>query len=112
MTGSCQELIGTGSRRDQGCLVSAARAATGVDLGRVTPHRTHRLVLDGNMATYRWTINGRTMHGGAPLKVRNGERARLVFDNRSTMFHPMPCTATPFNCGVPDPVIPGPARTP
>jgi FtsP/CotA-like multicopper oxidase with cupredoxin domain len=47
-------------------------------LGPVTPHRTHRLVLDGNMATYRWTINERTMHGGAPLKVRDGERVRLV----------------------------------
>jgi FtsP/CotA-like multicopper oxidase with cupredoxin domain len=53
-------------------------AAADVDLGPVTPHRTHRLVLDGNMATYRWTINGRTMHGGAPLKVRDGERVRLV----------------------------------
>jgi FtsP/CotA-like multicopper oxidase with cupredoxin domain len=41
------------------------------------------------MATYRWTINGHTMHGGAPLQVREGERVRLVFDNRSPMFHPM-----------------------
>jgi FtsP/CotA-like multicopper oxidase with cupredoxin domain len=64
-------------------------AAADVDLGPATPDRTHRLVLDGNVATYRWTINGHTMHGGAPLKVRNGERVRLVFDNRSTMFHPM-----------------------
>jgi hypothetical protein len=31
-------------------------------LGPVTPHRTHRLVLDGDMASYRWTINGQTMH--------------------------------------------------
>jgi FtsP/CotA-like multicopper oxidase with cupredoxin domain len=65
------------------------QAAAGVDLGPVTPHRTHRLVLDGNMETYRWTINGQTMHGGAPLQVREGERVRLVFENRSTMFHPM-----------------------
>jgi FtsP/CotA-like multicopper oxidase with cupredoxin domain len=69
--------------------VDDLRAAAGVDLGLVTPQRTHRLVLDGNMATYRWTINGHTMHGGAPLEVRKGERVRLVFDNRSTMFHPM-----------------------
>ena len=41
------------------------------------------------MATYRWTINGQTMHGGTPLEVRKGERVRLVFDNQSTMFHPM-----------------------
>jgi FtsP/CotA-like multicopper oxidase with cupredoxin domain len=24
-----------------------------------------------------------------PLEVREGERVRSVFDNRSTMFHPM-----------------------
>ncbi len=29
------------------------------------------------------------MHGGARLTVREGERVQLVFDNRSTMFHPM-----------------------
>jgi multicopper oxidase len=69
--------------------VDDLQAAAGVDLGPATPHRTHRLVLDGNMATYRWTINGHTMHRGAPLEVREGERVRLVFDNRSTMFHPM-----------------------
>jgi FtsP/CotA-like multicopper oxidase with cupredoxin domain len=69
--------------------VDDLQASPGVDLARVSPHRTHRLVLDGNMATYRWTINGHTMHKGAPLEVREGERVRLVFDNRSTMFHPM-----------------------
>jgi multicopper oxidase len=69
--------------------VDDLQATAGVDLGQVAPQRTHRLVLDGNMSTYRWTINGHTMHGGAPLKVREGERVRLVFDNRSTMFHPM-----------------------
>lgn len=69
--------------------VDDLQAADGVDLGPLTPQRIHRLVLDGDMATYRWTINGHTMHGGAPLEVRKGERVRLVFDNRSTMFHPM-----------------------
>jgi FtsP/CotA-like multicopper oxidase with cupredoxin domain len=69
--------------------VDDLQATAGADLGPVAPHRTHRLVLDGNMATYRWTINGHTMHRGAPLEVREGERVRLVFDNRTTMFHPM-----------------------
>jgi FtsP/CotA-like multicopper oxidase with cupredoxin domain len=69
--------------------VDDLQADPGVDLGPVKPHRTHRLVLDGDMATYRWTINGHTMHRGTPLEVRDGERVRLVFDNRSTMFHPM-----------------------
>jgi FtsP/CotA-like multicopper oxidase with cupredoxin domain len=69
--------------------VDDLQAAAGVDLGVVAPHRTHRLVLDGNMETYRWTINGHRMHGGTPLQVQEGERVRLVFENRSTMFHPM-----------------------
>jgi multicopper oxidase len=60
-----------------------------VDLGRRPVDRTHRLVLDGDMATYRWTINGHAHHGAAPLPARRGERVRLVFHNRSTMFHPM-----------------------
>ena len=38
--------------------VDHLQAAAEVDLGPVAPQRTHRLVLDGNMRTYRWTING------------------------------------------------------
>jgi multicopper oxidase len=60
-----------------------------VDLGRRPVARTHRLVLDGDMQTYRWTINGHAHHGGAPLTARQGERVRLQFENRSPMFHPM-----------------------
>jgi FtsP/CotA-like multicopper oxidase with cupredoxin domain len=90
--------------------VDDLQAAAGVDLGPVTPHRTHRLVLDGNMATYRWTINGHTMHGGAPLKVRDGERVRLVFDNRSTMFHPMHMHGHTFQVRRAGRHVPGPRK--
>jgi multicopper oxidase len=75
--------------RRQLLTVDHLQAAAGVDLGSAAPQRTHRLVLDGSMETYRWTINGRTMHKSTPLKVREGERVRLVFENRSSMFHPM-----------------------
>jgi multicopper oxidase len=85
-------------------------ADPGVDLGPVTPHRTHRLVLDGDMASYRWTINGQTMHGGAPVKVRNGERVRLVFDNRSTMFHPMHLHGHTFQVRQAGHRLPGPRK--
>jgi multicopper oxidase len=90
--------------------VDDLQAATDVDLGPVTPHRTHRLVLDGNMATYRWTINGHTMHGGAPLPVREGERVRLVFDNRSTMFHPMHLHGHTFQVRRTGDRVPGPRK--
>jgi FtsP/CotA-like multicopper oxidase with cupredoxin domain len=60
-----------------------------VDLGRRPAGRTHRLLLEGDMRRYRWTINGRAHHHGPPLPVRHGERVRLVFENRSPMWHPM-----------------------
>ncbi len=74
-----------------GRLLTAAglRPAAGVDLGSRDPARTHRLVLAGDMQQYRWTINGRTFDRAVPLEVRDGERVRLVFENRSMMFHPM-----------------------
>lgn len=46
-------------------------------------------VLDGDMSTYRWTINGKTFEETDPLAVTEGQRARLVFENRSSMWHPM-----------------------
>jgi len=41
------------------------------------------------MARYRWTINGKTFPDADPLPVKQGERIRLNFRNRSMMFHPM-----------------------
>jgi FtsP/CotA-like multicopper oxidase with cupredoxin domain len=65
------------------------RAAEPVRLADRQPDRTHRLVLGGGMMPYRWTINGATFHDAEPLLVRQGERVRLRFVNRTTMFHPM-----------------------
>lgn len=41
--------------------------------------------------TYDWTINGRLFAQRVPLPVREGERVRVrvVFRNRTSMFHPM-----------------------
>ena len=47
------------------------------------------LALSGSMAPYRWTINGKMFPDTAPLMVKQGERVRLRFQNRSMMFHPM-----------------------
>jgi FtsP/CotA-like multicopper oxidase with cupredoxin domain len=90
--------------------VDHLQAAAEVDLGPVAPQRTHRLVLDGNMRTYRWTINGHPMHGGAPLRVRQGERVRLVFENRSTMFHPMHLHGHTFQVRRTGDRVPGPRK--
>src|SRR3546814_11653696 len=45
------------------------------------------------MASYRWTLNGRPFEEGqlrdADYQLREGDRVRLRFENRSPMFHPM-----------------------
>lgn len=51
--------------------------------------RQHDLRLGGSMASYRWTINGKQFPDTEPLGVKQGERVRLRFQNRTMMFHPM-----------------------
>ena len=51
--------------------------------------RTHDVVLGGSMASYRWTINGRSFPDATPLPVRQGERVRLRLVNQTMMFHPV-----------------------
>ena len=65
------------------------RAATAAALPARKPDRTHPVVLGGGTEGYRWTINGEVHPDAEPLEVRQGERVRLRFDNRTTMFHPM-----------------------
>jgi multicopper oxidase len=88
--------------------VASLRPAGDVDLGARQPARTHRLTLAGDMQRYQWTINGRTFDRTVPLKVRQGERVRLVFDNRSMMFHPMHLHGHTFQ--VRDGAQPGPRK--
>jgi FtsP/CotA-like multicopper oxidase with cupredoxin domain len=52
------------------------------------PDRLHKLVLEGSMKPYHWTINGRSHPFTEPLPVSSGERVRIRIMNRSTMFHP------------------------
>ena len=52
------------------------------------PSRAYMLML-GEEAGYRWTINGR-MHGEhEAFEVRLGERVEMTFINPSSMMHPM-----------------------
>jgi multicopper oxidase len=50
------------------------------------------------------------MHKSAPLEVRQGERVRLVFENRSTMFHPMHLHGHTFQVRRADAHAPGPRK--
>ena len=65
------------------------RATEAVRLPAKTPDRTHDLLLGGDMAGYRWRINGRTYDRSLPLPVRAGEAVRVRFVNQTMMFHPM-----------------------
>lgn len=64
-------------------------AADQVRLADKTPDVSHDVVLEGPGEKYRWTINGKTYDPRDGLPVRSGQRVRLRFQNKSTMFHPM-----------------------
>ncbi|WP_433173715.1 multicopper oxidase family protein [Actinoallomurus sp. CA-150999] len=65
------------------------RPADQVRLAPKKPDIEHRLDLTGSMMHYNWAINGRPYDPGRPLPVRSGERVRITFRNRTTMWHPM-----------------------
>ena len=65
------------------------RAAEPVRLPEGRPDRRYNLELGEGEHGYVWTINGRPHGQDEALPVEEGERVRLTFLNRSTMFHPM-----------------------
>jgi multicopper oxidase len=66
------------------------RPAEAVRLTPKNPDRTIRLELTGSMMAYDWGINGRKYDPkNISATVRPGERVRLSFVNRTTMWHPM-----------------------
>ena len=68
--------------------LSDLRSAPGVRLPAATPDRTYTVSLTGDMATYRWGISD-PKRDGVTLPVRQGERIRLVLQNRTMMWHPI-----------------------
>ena len=69
--------------------VDDVEAAEPNRLPRKAPDVTHRLTLDGPGGKYDWTINGKSYNPNDGLPVRQGQRVRLRFENKSQMFHPM-----------------------
>jgi FtsP/CotA-like multicopper oxidase with cupredoxin domain len=68
---------------------SDLKATPGATLGARGADRVHRVTLTNDADRYRWRINGKTFDEREPLELKAGERVRLIFDNRTTMFHPM-----------------------
>lgn len=65
------------------------RPAEGVQLAPKSQDRTIKLELTGSMMAYNWAINGKKYDPATTYPVRSGERVRLSFVNRTTMWHPM-----------------------
>jgi multicopper oxidase len=76
----------TGGRTLQ---LSDLAAADSVRLTSRTPDTVQDVVLGGDMASYRWTINGRTYDETVPLTVSEGQVTRLRIANRTMMLHPV-----------------------
>lgn len=64
-------------------------AAEKVALAPKPADRTHRVDLTGDMMRYQWGIGGEAYPKIDPLEVRQGERVRLEFRNRTMMWHPI-----------------------
>ena len=69
------------------------RAAAQARLTARAPDVTYRLRLTGGMTRYDWGINGQAFDMAEPGALRflaqQGQRVRVVFDNATTMYHPM-----------------------
>ncbi|WP_433455760.1 multicopper oxidase family protein [Streptomyces sp. CA-142005] len=72
---------------------SQLKAAGDVRLETKKADRVHRIELTGGMDTYDWGVNGKRFDmnnpTANPILVRQGERVRLDFVNKTTMWHPM-----------------------
>ena len=53
------------------------------------PDQELMVMLEGSMAPYLWTIDGRSWPDPQPIQARTGERVELTFHNMSMMAHPM-----------------------
>lgn len=69
--------------------INDLKATEEVTLADRAPDVTHTLVLDGPGAKYDWTINGKPYNPDDGLPIRDGQRVRVRFENKSSMFHPM-----------------------
>jgi FtsP/CotA-like multicopper oxidase with cupredoxin domain len=53
------------------------------------PVRQFALTLGGEMAAYRWSINGQYYPKADPLLIKQGERVQVTIANPTMMVHPM-----------------------
>jgi FtsP/CotA-like multicopper oxidase with cupredoxin domain len=53
------------------------------------PDVTHRVILEGSMAPYAWSLNGEYWPNVTPLMIATGQRVAIEMLNHTMMPHPM-----------------------
>lgn len=69
--------------------VADLRATEAARLPVLDPAVTLEASLGGDMKAYSWTVNGQAYPDHTPLTVHSDQRVRLVYTNRTMMWHPM-----------------------
>ncbi len=55
----------------------------------IQPSKTIHVTLSGFMDRYMWFINGVPYYKAKPIMVKHGKRYRIIFTNKTSMYHPM-----------------------
>jgi CopA family copper-resistance protein len=65
------------------------KAPTSTTIGEDQPVRNILLNLTGNMWRYIWSMNGVPLSEADMIKISQGEKVRIIFNNLTMMHHPM-----------------------
>lgn len=58
-------------------------------LDKKRPWREVYLTLNGDMRSYIWSFNGKTLSEEDKIPIKKGENVRFIFDNKTMMHHPL-----------------------
>ena len=75
------------------------RAAEAVRLALRRPDVDQTIKLTGSMMPYSWAFDAKPFPERSPIDIRHGQRVRLVFENSTTMWHPIHLHGHTFRVG-------------
>lgn len=75
------------------------RATEAVRLRTAAPDVDQVVELTGSMMPYSWAFDGKAFDEHPPLRIEQGERVRVTFDNTSSMWHPIHLHGHTFRMG-------------
>ncbi|EIF51792.1 MULTISPECIES: multicopper oxidase domain-containing protein [Sulfurovum] len=58
-------------------------------LDKKRPWREVHLTLNGDMRSYIWSFNGKTLSEEDKIPIKKGENVRFIFENKTMMHHPL-----------------------